>query len=187
MADDSTPATAPDPTPAPAAPAFDADALSAQIADRLKASFQSAPAPQPTPQPQPRVQDPVADMLAPYVQPIAAQARLAEESATDAAEFYAGNRDIEPEDRTEVERRFKALRSQGVPFKRTDIYNHLLGERIDKEVEKRIEKRNKQVKVAADAATVGGGSPDKGGAGAVRNAADLSTADLEKAMQGQSF
>jgi hypothetical protein len=186
MADDEQTQQTETPAPAPA-PAFDADALATQVAERLKDQFQrSAPAPAPAPRPAPAA-DPVADLLAPYVQPAVQAARLDAQSATDAAEFYTSHGDLEKDDKVEIERRFQALKERGVPFKREDIYNHLLGERIDKEVDKRIEKRAKAVQRAADAGTtVGGGSPDKSGQ-ALRDARDMSTADLGKALEGASF
>jgi hypothetical protein len=55
-------------------------------------------------------------------------------------------------DRAEIEKRFGALRANGVPFKREDIYQHYLGENIDKEVERRTKKRDEQVKRAANPA-----------------------------------
>lgn len=169
-------------------PAFDADALASQVAEKLKDQFKAAPQPQPAPRPAapPAAQDPVADLLAPYVGPAVRQAQIAEEAASDAVEFYGIHNDIDKEDRVAIETRFKALRSQGIPFKREDIYNHLLGERIDKEVDKRIEKRAKAATRADNAGTVGGGSPDKGAAN-VRDARDMSTTDLGKALEGASF
>ncbi len=189
MADDNTQTPNPEPEK-PAAPAFDADALAAQVADRLKDQFtRHAPQPEPVRQPVPQgPADPVAELVNPYLAPVAAQAALAEQSATDAAKFYSKHKDLEQADADEVERRFQVLRQKGVPFTRDDIYAHLLGERIDKEVEKRIEKRAKAVARASEAATtVGGGSPDRSGAATVRDANSMSTADLGKALEGASF
>ena len=175
---------------APAAPAFDADALASQITERLKTEFQRQPQPQPEPRRAPAPApgtDPVGELVGPYVAPAMQAARLAEESATDAVEFYGLHQDLDKDERAEIERRFKTLRANGVPFKREDIYNHYLGENIDKQIDKRLAKREEKLRVAAGQGTVGAGSPDKGGAGQVRDARDMSTPDLEKALQGSSF
>lgn len=190
MADEQTPAApaAPEAPAAPAAPAFDVDALASQVTERLKAEFQRAPQPAPAPRPQaPVAQDPVAELVNPYVAPIARQAALAEEAASDAIEFYGNHPDLEKDERTEIEKRFKTLRANGVPFKREDIYNHYLGETFDKQVEKRAAKRQRDLDRAAGQGTVGGGSPDKAGAGNVRDAASMSTDELGKALAGSSF
>src|SRR5689334_16884385 len=183
----------PDPTPTgeqpketPAAPQFDMDALATSVAGKLQAEFaKNPPVPAPAPAPRPVVHqpaDPVGEMLAPYVTPAIKAASLAEEAASDAVEFYGAHPDLEPDERKEIERRFKTLRANGVPFKREDIYNHYLGENIEKVVEKRIEKRNAKTTAAANAAaTVGAGSPEK--AGQVADARTLTTEQLSKAME----
>jgi hypothetical protein len=192
MADDEKPQDTPsgEGEQKPAAPQFDYDALASQVAGKLKDEFrQAAPAPQPQPQPQlQRPVDPVEELVSPYTKKAEARAALAELAATDAVMFYANHGDIEKEDRTEVERRFNAMKDKGVPFTREDIYAHMLGERIDKEVDKRIERRAKKVKEAEQAAaSVGAGSPDKIGATSIRDPHAMSTAELEKAMQGMTF
>ena len=191
MADEQTPAApaAPEAPAAPAAPAFDVDALASQVTERLKAEFQRAPAPAPAPaprQPEPGA-DPVGDLVRPYVAPVAQRAALAEAMATDAIEFYGNHPDLDKEERAEIERRSRLMRENGVPFKREDIYNHYLGETFDKQVEKRAAKRQRDLDRAAGQGTVGGGSPDKAGAGNIRDAASMSTDELGKALAGSSF
>lgn len=172
------------------APAFDMDALATQVSEKLKDAFkQQAPPPQP-PRPQvvqqPPVVDPVADLLRPYLEPVARQAAIASDSADDAAEFYGAHAELEKEERLEIEKRFKALKAQGLPLKREDIYNHYVGENVEKVVEKRIKKRDEQVTRAANASTVGSGSPDRAPAQIV-DARSMTLPDLEKALAGQSF
>ena len=174
---------------APAAPQFDMDALAGQITEGLKATIQQSmpqyPAPSPA-VPQQAAPDAVRDLLDPYLSPVARQARLAEEAATDAAEFYTSHPELDKGERDEVEKRFKALKAANVPFKREDILNHYRGENIEKEVEKRIERRAKAATAAMDAAAnVGSGSPGRGGE--ALDARSLSTADLSKALDGISF
>lgn len=173
----------------PAAPQFDYDALASQVAGKLKDEFRQAPAPPPVPQPVVnRPVDPVEELVSPYTKKAEARAALAELAATDAVMFYANHGDIEKEDRTEVERRFNAMKDKGVPFTREDIYAHMLGERIDKEVDKRIEKRTKKVKEAELAASaVGASSPDKIGATSIRDPHAMTSQELGKALEGHSF
>jgi len=190
MADDEQKQETPNPEAGeqkPAAPQFDYDALSTQVADKLKSQFQQ-PAPAPAPQPVQRQMDPVEELVSPYTKKAEARAALAELSATDAVMFYGNHPDIEKDDKSEVERRFQMMKEKGIPFTREDIYSHLLGERIDKEVEKRIEKRAKKVKEAELAASaVGASSPDKVGATSIRDPHAMTSQELGKALEGRSF
>jgi hypothetical protein len=189
LPDDQKPTDQQTQTP-PAAPAFDYDALAGQVADKLKDTFKQAPQPPQRPMaPQPpvqQVQDPMADILRPYIEPVARAAQIAADSADDAAEFYSSHGDLEKDERLEIERRFKSLKAQGLPLKREDIYNHYVGENVDKVVEKRMKKRDEAITKARDAATVGSGSPDRGPA-QVQDARALPIEQLEKALAGQSF
>ena len=190
MADEQPQApAAPEAPAAPAAPAFDVDALASQVTERLKAEFQRAP--QPPPQPRqpapPESPDPVGDLVRPYVAPVAKQAALAEAMAADAIEFYGDHPDLDKEERAEIERRTQTLRANGVPFKRQDVYNHYIGENFDKQVEKRAAKRQRDLDRASGQSTVGGGSPDKGAAGQIRDASSMTTEDLGKALANTSF
>src|SRR5262245_48499162 len=162
------------------------DALATQVSEKLKDTFKAAvpaPAPpRPPVAPQPQVVDPMADLLRPYLEPIQRKAAIAEESADDAAEFYGSHPDLDKEDRTAIETRFKQMKAAGVPFKREDIYKHHIGDNIDKVVDKRIKKRDEDLARAANASTVvGGGSPERGPA-QVADARSMSTGDLEKAL-----
>ena len=173
------------------APQIDYDTLAERTASKLRESFQTAPQPQRYQPPQPQgPPDPVKELVDPYVQPYVQRAErsaaLAEEIASDAASFYSKHRDLESKDIDEIEKRFRALRANGVPFKREDILAHYRGENLDKEVEKRIKSREEAaVKAANAAAVVGPGSPDK--ARTFTDPNKMSTDELEKALDGVAF
>ncbi len=175
-----------------AAPEIDYDAIAARTAEKLRESFQAAPQPQPQPRHQPAAaaSDPIGEMIEPYVRPHVERAeraaKLAELSAQDASMFYASHPDLSAEDRTEIEKRFAGLRANGVPFQREDILKHYRGENLDKEVDRRIKAREDAAKRAANAgAVVGPGSPDK--VQSFKNPHDMSTEELEKALDGVAF
>ncbi len=175
-----------------AAPEIDYDAIAARTAEKLRESFQAAPQPQPRHQPAAAATsgDPIGDMIDPYVRPHVERAeraaKLAELAAQDAAVFYADHPDLSAEDRKEIEKRFAGLRANGVPFQREDILKHYRGENIDKEVDRRIKSREDAAKRAANAgAVVGPGSPDK--VQSFKNPHDMSTEELEKALDGVAF
>ena len=171
------------------APEIDYDAIASRTAEKLKESFQAAPQVRHEPPPPQGATDPLADLVSPYVKPqvdaAVRQARLAELAGIDAATFYADHPELTKEDRQEIEKRFSGLRANGVPFQREDILKHYRGENIDKEVDRRIKAREEAVTRAANAVTVGPGSPDK--SPITRDARAMPTDELEKALDGVSF
>jgi len=133
------------------------------------------------------------ELISPFVEPGIAQARMDSADGLDYAKFYTNNPDA-IEYQESVEKMFDALKKAGRPLPRADILAHTIGKEFTADRDKFTEKLTAKRKAQLERAEQGG---DVGGMVASRAKQDstfgqgrfeqLSTADMEKALDGVTF
>jgi len=129
--------------------------------------------------------DPVADVLRPYVVPLAQAMNLKADDAKDAAIFYHTTAEAGAF-AADIEAKFNECVANGRPMNRASIWQWYKGANFDKFADARQKHRDDEIKRAREAQTVQG---SRGGVPAGRPQIDVNASDedLASAIRGLQF